>query len=141
MAKLLTITEIQFNLDAHSAHPSAIRPAKILGMTDIDSGSQINYRRLDATNNDQIVASESVSALTTGINAANTSDIHKINVPVIDETTGAVASQDIFIDDIHIVKQDSDNNSRIWIENPTQTGFNIIYASRTVAQIVTAANS
>lgn len=142
MAKLVTITEIQFNLEDHAAHASAIPPKKILAMTDIDSGSNITLRRLDASRNDQVVASESISALAAGINAANTSDIHKINIPVIiDETTGEVESQDVFIDDIHIVKQDADNNSRIWIENPTQTGFNIIHASRTVAQIVTAANS
>ena len=57
---------------------------------------------------------------------------------VIDEETGEVESQDVFVDDIHIVKQDTDNNSRIWIETPTKTGFNIVHASRTVAQIVTA---
>lgn len=142
MAKLVTITEIQFNSESHTAHKSAIPPKNILNMTDVDAGCQITLRRLDASNNDQVVASESVSALATGINAANTSDIHKINIPVIiDEETGEVESQDVFVDDIHIVKQDTDNNSRIWIETPTKTGFNIVHASRTVAQIVTAANS
>lgn len=142
MAKLVAITEIEHNYTAHTAHKTALNPGKVLSMTDIDDGCLITYKRLDGTDNDRIVASESISGLAAGMNAANTTDINKINIPVIiDEATGEVESQDVFINSIHMAKQDTDNNSRIWLEDATQTGFNVIHASRTVAQLVTAANS
>lgn len=148
MAKLVAYTEMQFN--GKDSIPStgvsaAIAPKKVISMTDVASPAycSIKYGRLDNSNPDNIHASGSAGALTTGMNAANTTDVHKIILPIIDQQTSKVTSTNIIVDSIHQVKVDKASAafSYVWVEDATQTRLNMLHASTTVAAIVAAANA
>lgn len=149
MAKLLLYTEMQFNgVDSipSTGVAAAIAPKKIISIDNTTSGasrSMISYKRLDNSNPDNIIASGGVTSLATAMNAANTTDVQKLALPIIDQVTKVTATKQIIVDDIHQVKVDKASSawSYIWVKNATETQLTALHASTTVAAIVTAANA
>lgn len=143
MAKLLLFT------DAESGETRAVQSQNVLLLADIAASpygrSHFKVRKLSGTNNPLITASNTAAVLGSRMNAANTTDVNRIMIPVItDNSTGAVnASQSIMVDSIFEVREypGSSSQSLIGVEDAVKTQVTYYRASRSVTQVVTSANA
>ena len=161
MAKLFEITAVRNNnilydpvstiyLNPHSVD-SAVSAVyeDAAGATAL--GSQIIYDSYDKTNSNIIIATEAIGTINTRMNAANTTDVHRIPVTVIDDlapATGYVAQfykrvigenvQDIWMVMTHPLNS---ANALFITENPTRDQRQSRRVEETAAAIAALANA
>lgn len=114
-------------------------------------GSQINYTGFDGTFVDQIVVTEPPSTVSSVMNAANTTDVHKIDLTFIDPfapATGYVAQSfktavSVNVEDIWLVMTHPQNsaNAYICLQNHTRSNIANGRVEQAASAIAAAANA
>ena len=114
-------------------------------------GTLINYKQGDGSNVVQFTATEPPSTIKTRMNAVNTTDVHKIDLVVLDPSapsSGYIAqnfktAQAVNVDDIWLVQVDPLNsaNAIVSLETTPRAALNVLRVENTAASIATAANS
>lgn len=163
MAKIFEITAILRNRGITRYNPTTTtylntkRVEKVVstvyennsGVTAI--GSQINYSGFDNTFIDEIICTEPVSTISSRMNAANTTDVHKIDLNIIDAfapATGYVAPNfltavAVNVEDIWQIIQNplNSDNAQIWIQSPERSMIDQYRVVETAVSIANAANA
>lgn len=163
MAKLFETTMILRNRLITRFKPVSTLYLNVINVRDVVSveytdndgnqaiGSQINYWGFDGTFLDEITVTEAPSTINTRMNAANTTDVHKIDLTFIDPfapATGYVAQsfksvRGVNVENIWQVMVNSANssNATVWIGNPTHSNIEQSRVEETASAIATAANA
>jgi hypothetical protein len=162
MAKLFEVTAILNNqvirynpVSTFYLNPKNVE--KVVSTTYINNsnvsaiGSQINYTGFDGTFVDQIVATEPPSTVSTRMNAANTTDVYKIDLTVIDPfapATGYIAQSyktavSVNVEDIWLVMKHPLNNANAYIclQNHTRSNIDSARVEQAASAIAAAANA
>ncbi len=161
MAKLFQVTAIQnnqvrynptstlyLNPDNVVDAPSAIYTNNS-GATAI--GTKIVYTGYDRTYVNEIMCTEPPSTIRSRQNAANTTDVHSIQLTIVDPMYAATATpgvqfrrvDNVNVRDIYLVMAHPLNsaNSLVMLQNPTRDVISSNRCTETAAAIATAANA
>lgn len=106
------------------------------------TGTKCVYGAFDGTQKENYIFSNAVTAINTNMNAANTTDVHRLNLTEIN-ADGTISQRGVNVDDIWLVQVHPlySTNSFIVVDNVTRDNRVVMRVTAAASAIAASANA